>query len=212
MTRNDVTAEQTVFIVDDDDAVCDALYMLMTASGLKVETFSSANSFLKEYNGNRSGCLVLDIRMPGLSGLELQDELHKRRIQLPIIFLTGHGDVPLAVRTLKKGAHDFIEKPHEEQRLILSVLNALKSDAYRRKKSPQDSGVSDGAAGRLKLLSIREREVLDCVLDGKPTREIAERLCISIKTVEFHRARLREKLGVSSLAELFKLFNQRAVE
>ena len=194
-----------VFVVDDDAAVCDALGMLLRAAGLRVETFRSAASFLKSYRANQAGCLVLDIRMPGMTGLELQDELHKRRIAIPIVFLTGHGDVPLAVRALKRGAADFIEKPHDEERLVLAVLNALRMDLERRKRLDRHDGAAD-LTTRLATLSRRERAVLDHILAGKQTRVISEELRISVKTVEFHRAHIREKLGVASLAELFRLF------
>lgn len=199
-------SQPTVFVVDDDAAVCDAMRMLLRATGMSVETFRSATSFLKAYRPGRAGCLVLDIRMPGMTGLDLQDELHKRRISVPIVFLTGHGDVPLAVRALKKGAVDFIEKPHEEERLVLAVLNALRIDMDRRKQANRHDDSSGDLATRLATLSERERDVLDRILGGKQTRLISDELSISVKTVEFHRARIREKLGVGSLAQLFKLF------
>ena len=196
----------TVFVVDDDAAVCDALGMLLRAVGMDVETFRSAASFLKALRPGQSGCLVLDIRMPGMSGLDLQDELHRRKITIPIVFLTGHGDVPMAVRALKKGAVDFIEKPHEEERLVLAVLNALRIDGERRKQTNRHDDLSLDLATRLATLSEREREVLDRILEGKQTRQITDELCISVKTVEFHRARIREKLGVATQAQLFSLF------
>lgn len=198
--------EQTVYVVDDDEAVRDAPGMLLRSAGLHVETFDSAASLLKACRQSWAGCLVLDIRMPGMNGLDLQDELHKRQIHLPVIFLTAHGDVPMAVRALKNGAADFIEKPHEESRLVLAVLNAMRLDTQRHKHTSPSREHSDDLATRLATLSEREREVLDQVLAGKQTRQISEGLCISIKTVEFHRARIREKLGVTSLAELFNLF------
>ena len=197
---------QTVFVVDDDAAVCDALGMLLRTAGMEVETFRSAASFLKELRAGQTGCLVLDIRMPGMSGLDLQDELHRRKITIPIVFLTGHGDVPMAVRALKKGAVDFIEKPHEAERLVLAVLNALRIDDERRKQTNRHDDLSLDLATRLATLSEREREVLDRILEGKQTRQIADELCISVKTVEFHRARIREKLGVTTQAQLFSLF------
>jgi FixJ family two-component response regulator len=200
---------QTIYIVDDDEAVRDALRMLLGTTGLRVETFASAAAFLKDYRPAQPGCLVLDVRMPGMSGLALQEELYKRRVRIPIVFLTGHADVPIAVRALKKGAFDFIEKPLDSQRLIVSVLNALRFDAEQRMQAAQQASDSNPAAARLALLSEREREVLDRVLAGKQTRVIAEELCISVKTVEFHRARIREKLGVATLAELFQLFLSR---
>ena len=199
-------SKPTVFVADNDEAVCDALGMLLRASGMSVETFRSAAAFLDSYYPARAGCLVLDIRMPGMSGLDLQDELHKRRISIPIVFLTGHGDVPMAVRALKKGAVDFIEKPHEEGRLVLAVLNALRVDEERRKQAKRHDEISPELASRLATLSEREREVLEHILGGKPTRLISEELHIGIKTVEFHRARIREKLGVASQAQLFSLF------
>ena len=198
--------EQVAFVVDDDEAVRDALGLLLRTVGLHVETFESASSFLRNYRPGRSGCLVLDIRMPGMSGLDLQDELHKRRAHLPIVFLTAHGDVPMAVRALKKGAADFIEKPVDEHRLVLAVLDALRRDAEGHNRPARHAEITGNANGRLESLSAREREVLNGVLAGKQTREISEELCISMRTVEFHRARIREKLGVASLAELFRLF------
>lgn len=200
------SVEQTVFIVDDDEAVRDALKMLLCAAHLRVKTFSSAAAFLKEYRAGDAGCIVLDVRMPGMSGLALQDELYKRRISIPIIFLTGHADVPMAVQALKKGAYDFIEKPLDSQRLVLGVLNALRFESEHRAQTLQQIEAPQDVEARIESLSEREREVLDLVLAGKQTRTISADLCISIKTVEFHRARIREKLGVNSLAELFRLF------
>jgi two-component system response regulator FixJ len=198
-------ARQRVYVIDDDEAVRDALSMLLRTVGLDVAACESAAAFLRDYRPGCSSCLILDIRMPGTSGLELQDELRKRRMELPIIFLTAHGDVPRAVRALKGGAVDFIEKPHDEQRLVLAVLNALRQDARRRREATRRVEPEGDAGRRLASLSVREREVLDAVLAGKQTRHISAELCISIKTVEFHRARIREKLGVASLPELFRL-------
>lgn len=200
--------EPLVYVVDDDEAVRDALKMLLCAAGLQVEVHPSAASFLKSCRPGQSGCLVLDVRMPGMSGLALQDELGKRRFTMPIVFLTGHADVPMAVRALKQGAYDFIEKPLDSQRLVLAVMNALRFDAEQRSRNRRlrvEENNGD-VAERLAALSEREREVLDQVLQGRQTRDIAEALAISVKTVEFHRARIRDKLGVASLAELFKLF------
>ncbi len=200
------TPPKTVFVVDDDEAIRDALELLFQAAGLRVETFESAGVFLRDYRAGGSGCLVLDIRMPGMSGLDLQDELRRRRASLPIVFLTGHGDIPMTVRALKKGAVDFIEKPVDQQRLVLAVLNALRQDANPSPRVAAAGTGSGGSAQRLEALSAREREVLHAVLEGRQTRQIAEALCISVRTVEFHRARIREKLGVASVAELFRLF------
>lgn len=198
--------EQTVFVIDNDEAVRDALDMLLRAAGLRVQTFSSAPAFLQQFRPEISGCLILDIRMPGMSGLELQDELHKRRCHIPIVFLTGHGDIPMAVRALKKGAVDFIEKPHDEHRLVLATCHALRVGAERHEGMAARLHTAPALSQRLALLSAREREVLGHVLEGRTTRTIAEQLCVSVKTIEFHRGRIRNKLGVDSLAELFRLF------
>jgi FixJ family two-component response regulator len=194
-----------VFVVDDDEAVRDALGLLFRTVGLRVATFESAPAFLRDYQPGSGGCLVLDIRMPGMSGLDLQDALRKRRIQLPLVFLTAHGDVPMAVRALKRGAADFIEKPVDQQRLVLAVLDALRRDEQRHRAFHR-AAIPAEVRRRIDTLTAREREVLRAVLAGRRTRQISEELCISIKTVEFHRARVREKLGVASLAELFRLF------
>jgi FixJ family two-component response regulator len=191
----------TVFVVDDDPDLRDALAMLMRAAGLHTEGFSSARDFLQRLDSARHGCLILDIRMPGMSGMELQAELRKRRIDLPIVFLTGHGDVPLAVKAIKAGAADFILKPLDEHRLVLAVMNALKTSAEPASPAPLDT---DKLAG----LSKRELDVLHQLVEGKQNREIAAVLCISVKTVEFHRANIREKLGVTTLPELFRLVMQ----
>ncbi len=194
------TSQPTVFVVDDDAAMRDSLGMLLRASGFRVETYPSAPLFLEHYRPELPGCLILDIRMPGMSGLELQEELNRRQAHVPIVFLSGHGDIPMAVRAVKKGAFDFVEKPFNEVRLIDAVRDAIERGSGRRNGTAEPE-----AARRLERLSAREREVLDRMLEGKPTRMIAVELYISEKTVEFHRARIREKLGVTSLAELFKL-------
>ncbi len=189
-------------ISSDDADIRDALALLMRSAGLSAASFPSARDFLAHVTPRDSGCLVLDIRMPGTSGIELQAEMHKRHIELPIIFLTGHGDVSLAVKAMKAGAADFIQKPLEEHRLVMAVTQALKEDARRlRSEDLADSPLDD----RLASLSRREREVLQEMVRGRQSREIAETLCISIKTVEFHRANIREKLGTTNLADLFRL-------
>ncbi len=193
--------QRTVFVVDDDEAVRDSLRMLLCSVGLEVETFGSAFQFLECFRPGRAGCVLLDIKMPGMSGITLQDELRKRHANLPIVFLTGHGDVPLAVRAMQRGAFDFIEKPYQEQRLIYTVLNALK--LFEGRVDLQQDVVA--ATPKAEALSPREHEVLARVLEGKSSRTIADDLNVSLKTVEFHRGRIREKLGVSSLAELFSV-------
>jgi FixJ family two-component response regulator len=193
--------ERTVYVVDDDDAVRDALSMLFRTAGLRVETFPSAVAFLQCKKLEPVACLVLDIRMPGLTGLALQEALSERRLRIPIIFITGHGDIPMAVEAVKKGAYDFIEKPFDDYQLLCQVLNALDRGADQVREDSEGAG----GAGRLAMLTEREREVLGLVLAGKPSRQVATELYISVKTVEFHRARIMQKLNVRSAAELFRV-------
>lgn len=197
---------QAVYIVDDDDAIRDSLRMLFAALKIDVETFASAAAFLAAYRRDWSGCIILDIRMPGMSGLALQEELGKRRIALPVIFLSGHADVPIAVRALKQGAHDFIEKPLEAETLVPAVLAALEADATQRKRQGGQEINAPDRTVPIAELTEREQQVLRLLLDGKSSRYMAEELKVSVKTIEFHRANIREKLGVASLAELFRMF------
>lgn len=194
---------QLVYIVDDDADLRDALSLLMRAAGLKAESFRSGAEFLHAVSADMRGCLILDIRMPGMSGMELQAELHKRRIKLPIVFLTGHGDVPLAVKAMKAGAVDFIQKPLDEHRLVTAVMNALKHDREHCEAEELPAAVLPDSERQ--LLTPREREVLELIAKGKQSKEIAEAMYISIKTVEFHRANIREKLGTKSLPEFYRL-------
>ena len=189
--------EATVFIVDDDAAVRDALAMLFRSSGLRAESFDSAASFLERARLESRCCLVLDIRMPGLSGIELQALLAARGVRIPIVFVTGHGDIPMAVEAVKRGAFGFLEKPFDDNQLLAEVRHALE-------RMPGAQSRPDVGA-RLSRLSAREREVLDGVLAGKPSRQIAEDLSISVKTVEFHRSRIMGKLRVRSVAQLFRV-------
>ncbi len=194
-------SERVVYLVDDDEAVRDAVAMLLRTAGLVVETFPSAVAFLQAQRPPGPACLVLDVRMPGMSGLTLHAQLAEAGSAMPIVFLTGHGDIPMAVEAVKNGAFDFIEKPFEPHRLLCAVLDALDST---RETAP----VAAGPAA-LELLTAREREVLDHVLAGRITRDIAGELGIAVKTVEFHRARIKAKLGVRSTAELFRVCLQR---
>jgi FixJ family two-component response regulator len=189
---------RTVYVVDDDEAVRDSLAMLFRTAGLKTECFTSAAQLLQLASYRRPCCLVLDIRMPSLSGTQLQHVLAERGTRLPIIFLTGHGDVPMAVAAMKKGAFDFVEKPFDDSYLLAQVLAALEDPAAADRAAPRPE------RERLGELSAREREVLDRVLAGKSSREIADELYISVKTVEFHRSRIMQKLRVRSVAELFR--------
>jgi two-component system response regulator FixJ len=192
--------KRTVYIVEDDDAVRDALTMLLTAVGLKVQAFDSPLRFLEHYRSGGPSCLVLDVRMPHMTGLELQDQLLARDAHIPLIFISGHGDIPMAVEAVKKGALDFLEKPFEHHRLLCGVLDALEGDASRR----SETVTRETRVSRVAALTDREREVLERILDGKPNRVVAKELFITLKTVEFHRARIMGKLGVKNAAELFR--------
>jgi FixJ family two-component response regulator len=188
---------RVVYVVDDDDAVRNAVSLLFRTADLQVETFSSAAAFLQQADLERRCCVLLDIRMPGMTGTDLHEELLGRGVRAPVIFITGHGDIPMAVNAMKKGACDFIEKPFDDELLLSQVLAALESF-----ETGEPEKAEPGAS--LELLSSRQREVLQRVLDGKPSRQIAEELAISVKTVEFHRARIMQKLGVRTAAELFR--------
>ena len=194
-------AAQTVFLVDDDEAVRDSLRWLLDAHGFRVAAYASAEAFLARKPPAAPACVVLDVRMPGMTGLELQERLADGSFDLPIVFLTGHGDVAMAVRAMKRGAFDFLEKPVDDQRLLAIVKAAVEFSS-----TPKPIALPTGPkpAG-LESLSRREREVLDLVLAGHQTRAIAEALFITVKTVEFHRGRIHQKLGVTSMAELFRL-------
>lgn len=193
--------KQTVYIVDDDQAIRHAMELLMRSVGLDYEIFHSADEFLSGHTNNRAGCLVLDIRMPGLGGLELQEKLNEMGSTLPVIFITGHGDVPMAVEAMQKGAVDFIQKPFRDQELLDRISEALKTDQERRSARDEQAEVS----GRLDKLTKREREVMDLVVTGKPNKVIAYELGVSQRTVEIHRARVMEKMEARSLADLVRM-------
>ena len=187
-----------IYLVDDDEAVRDALGMLLKSIGLEHETFASALDFLQSYDARRHSCLVADIRMPGLSGLELQQRLNERRSEIPIIFITGHGDVPMAVTAMKSGAVDFLQKPFRDQDLIDRIHKALDRDGERRKGRAEQ----DEIRARLTLLTPRETEVMQRVVRGQANKVIAMDLGVSQRTVELHRARVMKKLKLRSVAEL----------
>ena len=191
-------SEPVAYIVDDDDSIRELLAWLMRRNAIRAEVFPDARSFLDAWRDEGPACLVLDLYLPDMNGLELQKLLHARGITVPIVFLSGRADVPRAVDAVKGGAVDFIEKPFDYKRIVEVVRGCLERDAQARAARERNRG----AAERLASLSQREREVLDRVVAGKLNREIAEELAISIKTVEAHRARLMEKLEVGSLAEL----------
>ncbi len=196
-----MTPEPTVFVVDDDQAVRRFLCGLIASVDLRVEAYASAREFLDAYEPGQPGCLLLDIRMPGMSGLELQKELAERAIDLPVIILTGHGDVQVAVHAMKAGAVDFIEKPFNNELLLdriqKAVAEGVEADSTRARQ--------DEIMGRVELLTPRERQVLDMVVAGETNKGVARRLDISDKTVEIHRARVMEKMQAKSLADLVKM-------
>ncbi|HNN86970.1 MAG TPA: response regulator FixJ [Pseudomonadales bacterium] len=201
MATISVSPEAAVFVVDDDDAVRESLAFLLKSVGLRVESFASAQDFLKQYNAARAGCLVLDIRMPGMSGLELQDKLSQMGSMLPIIFITGHGDVPMAVKAIKAGAADFVQKPFRDQELIDRIREVLEEDASARVEKLQKAEILK----RIDSLTEREREVMEQVVDGKANKVVAIDLNVSQRTVEIHRANVMDKMKARSLAQLVRL-------
>ncbi len=194
-------ASATVYVVDDDEAVRDSIRLLLLSVDHQVETFESPLEFLQRAPAIQHGCLVLDVRMPAMSGLELQQRLKQAGVPIPIIFITGHGDVPMAVQAMQAGAFDFLQKPFRDQDLLDRIGEALAADRNRSTGSLRQ----DGIRNRLKLLSPREREVLDKVVQGHANKVIAADLNLSQRTVEIHRARVMEKMEAHSLAELVRM-------
>lgn len=195
------TPGPTVFVVDDDQAVRESLQMLAESVGYPSVGFASATEFLQAYDPTRPGCLVLDVRMRGMSGLELQDELVRRGITLPVIVVTGHGDIPMAVRAMRAGAVDFIEKPYRDQLLLDRIQQAVELDARTRKRIAEKAEIES----RLERLTPRERQVLELVVGGRANKEIASDLGISLRAVESHRARVMERMEAGSVAELVQM-------
>ncbi len=190
-----------VYIVEDDDAVRESLQLVLESVGYKTRTFASANAFLESYDSELAGCLVLDIRMPGMNGMELQRKLNERNSILPVIFVTGHGDVPMAVEAMQQGALDFVQKPYREQELLEKIERAFAIDRANRESLQQRQQI----AGRLDSLTPRELDVLRLMIEGKANKVIAIDLDISQRTVEIHRARVMEKLEANSLAHLVRM-------
>ena len=193
--------DQIVYIVDDDDALRDSLAWLLDSAGYASESFASAEAFLGVYDEAMAGCLLLDVRMPGMSGLELYEQLCSRHATLPVVFITGHGDVPMAVAALKKGAFHFIEKPFNDHDLVDLVEKALATDDERLRAAASRETIE----ARLATLTQREREVMELILEGKYNKVIADELSISMRTVEAHRSRIFEKMEVRSAVELAQL-------
>jgi two-component system response regulator FixJ len=192
--------EGTVFLIDDDPGVRDALTLLLSLKGLSTQPFATADSFIEAYRSERAGCVLTDLRMPGMTGLELQAALAARHIEVPLVVLTAHGDVATARAALKNGAFDFLEKPVDDAQLVEVLRNALRVDRERR------AAVTARATTdrRIERLTKREREILELIAAGHQNREIATRLGISARTVEVHKARIMEKLECHSLAELMR--------
>ena len=192
---------QTVFVVDDDDAVRNSLRLLLKSAGMATEVAASAQEFLSSYDTSHPGCLVLDVRMPGMSGLEMQHELNMRGAAIPVIFITGHGDIPMAVEAMQHGAFDFLQKPFRDQDLLDRVQRALEKDRGNRALLREKNRIQE----RRDSLTPREREILDLMTRGKPNKVMAADLGVSQRTVEIHRARVMEKMGASSLAQLVRM-------
>jgi len=193
-----MTAESTVFVVDDNPGLRRSLQALLEAAKLPVETFASTREFLERYDGGRPGCIVLDVRLRGESGLDLQDELRRRQVALPIIVMTGYGDVPTSVRAFKGGAIDFLQKPVPPKKLVARIREALEIDRQARATAGKRAVVLDGIA----RLTPRERQVMDLLALGNSSKEIASTLKISVRTVEGHRRVVLRKMGVASVAHL----------
>ncbi|MFO1195571.1 MAG: response regulator [Burkholderiaceae bacterium] len=193
-----------VYVVDDDEAVRDSLRWLLDAHGFRVAAYASAEAFLATLDAQGGPaqvcCLIADVRMPGMSGLELQDELLRRRLAVPLIFITGHGDVPMAVASMKKGAVDFLEKPFGDEQLRTLVTQCLR----RAGQQLASDDLGRQATERIERLTLRERQVLDLIVAGRLNKQIADDLGISIKTVEAHRANIMDKLGARTMADLMK--------
>jgi len=195
-----ISRKGVVYVVDDDEAVRDSVQWLLEGKDYRVRCFDSAESFLSRYDANEIACLIVDIRMAGMTGLELQNRLLESHSPLPIVFITGHGDVPLAVDTMKKGAMDFIQKPFKEDQLLTLVENMLD----RAKDSFSEHQCALDRDSLLARLTLRETQVLDRIVAGRLNKQIADDLGISIKTVEAHRANIMEKLNANTVADLLK--------
>jgi FixJ family two-component response regulator len=191
----------TVYVVDDDEAVRDSLQWLLEGKDYRVRCFESAESFLARFDPREVACLIADIRMDGMSGLELQDKLLERKSPLPIVFITGHGDVPMAVNSMKKGALDFIEKPFKEDALV-SLVERMLDEARNAFSQSQEAASREALLSRL---TTREAQVLERIVAGRLNKQIADDLGISIKTVEAHRANVMEKLNANTVADLLKI-------
>jgi two-component system response regulator FixJ len=194
-------AVPTVIVIDDDEAVRSSLKLLLRSVKLPVMTYTSAQEFLPRYSPDQPGCLIVDVRMPGMSGLELQEQLNLRGAMIPVIFITGHGDISMAVEAMRHGAFDFLPKPFRDQDLLDRVQRALQKDAANRREIAQTGRIRE----LFETLTPREREVLELVTSGKPNKVMAADLGVSQRTVEIHRARVMEKMQANSLAQLVRM-------
>ena len=198
------SSKATVYVVDDDKAVRKGLSLLIRSVGMNVHVCAGVQEFFRLYDPDVTSCIVLDVRMPGMSGLELQEKLVSQKIHIPVIFISGHGDVPMAMRAVKMGAVDFIEKPFREQALLESIQNAIAMDTNRRRKTRDVSETKK----RIKSLTAREREVMNGIIEGKPNKTIAYDLDLNKKTVEYHRSNVIKKMGADSVAGLVLLISK----
>ena len=190
----------TAYVVDDDESIRSLWQWLLGSNGIAVQTFATATAFIDAYRRGDAGCLVLDVRLPGMSGPELQDHLRREAIEIPIVFVSAHGDVPTAVNAIKGGAVDFIQKPFDYREALAIVRRALERDAQVRERRARQTALAE----RFAALTAREREVLHRIIEGKSNKVIAEELDISVRTVEFHRANVMEKAGAESVGALIQ--------
>ncbi len=193
--------DPTIFIVDDDPAMRESLGWLLETIGHPVKTYENAQAFLEKFDSHAPGCLVLDVRLPGMSGLQLQKKMKSDNAILPVIIISGHGDVPMAVKAMQQGALEFHEKPFRDQELLDSIQNALEVDATNRRKK----AASIETQKRVDTLTPREKEVMALLIKGNPNREVASQCNISVKTVEVHRARIMDKMKAGSFPELIHM-------
>lgn len=193
--------EATVFVVDDDPAIRKSLRWLIESVGLKVETHELASDFLESYSPDSPGCLVLDVRIPGMSGLELQEKLRDRGYDIPVVIVSGYGDVPMAVRAMKAGAVDFLEKPVSDQVLLDYIQKGIERDINNKKSRSENKELME----RKQSLTRRELEVMEHVVSGQSSREIAEILNVSFKTIEAHRAKIMKKMMAKSVPKLIQM-------
>lgn len=200
--NNESTDAPTVFIVDDDASIRQSMGLLLGSVNIAHQSFESADAFLADWDKDSAGCLILDIRMPGLGGLELQQKLNESGCTLPIIFITGHGDVPMAVEAMQKGAFDFVQKPFRDQDLLDRINDALEAHSAKRAEAAEQARIH----ALIETLTPREKDVFDLVVTGKPNKIIAHELSVSQRTVEIHRARVMEKMQARSLAALVRMW------